>query len=477
MVTCCCCWSALAKISAQTAGFDLDCRSYARSGVAIIRDDPETHAVALRKAVPRSAHAHWETSPHRADPVQILVGQGADRLQNLLPIRYARMQTDPFAFLRGAAAIMAADLATTPVSGLRMQACGDAHLANFGAYATPEGLPVFDCNDFDETLPAPFEWDVKRLATSLVVSGRVHSLPAKQARKLPEIAVCAYREHMIELAAKPPVEAWSSRVDLTAAIEGIDPPRIRTRIEKRLAKVLESGASQFGLVEQHGSEWRIRDKLPLVNHADSHAVHARRAFDSYAKTLQEDRRVLLSRYTLHDVAFKVVGVGSVGTFCAIGLFVSEDGAPLLLQIKQAASSVLEHYAGASAYPNHGERVVTGQRMMQAASDVFLGWTLKPVDGRHFYVRRLKDSRLADIGAMAQEALPFYARLCGLTLARAHARAGDAPAVAAYLGHGPAFDEAIAEFADSYADQTERDWQVFCDAIKQGRIIASDQPGI
>ena len=425
--------------------------------------------------MPRSAHAHWAASSHRSDPVQILIDQGKDRIASLLPVRYARMAPDPFAFLRGAAAIMAADLATTPACGLRVQACGDAHLANFGSYAAPEGQAVFDVNDFDETLPAPFEWDVKRLATSLVVSGRVQSMPGKQARKLAQTAAQSYREHMTELAAMAPVDAWSSRVDLNAAISQIDSVRLRGRIEKRLASVLASGNGQFGLVERDGPDWRIRDKLPLVNHVDTHAAHARRAFASYAQTLQEDRRVLLARYKLQDVAFKVVGVGSVGTFCAIGLFVSEGGAPLLLQIKQAMASVLEPYAGASSYINHGERVVTGQRMMQAATDVFLGWTLRPVDGRHFYVRRLKDSRLANIGAMAEEALPFYGQLCGRTLARAHARGGNAVSIATYLGRNSAFDAAIGEFADSYADQTERDWQLFCEAIKHGRITALDAP--
>ena len=277
---------------------------------------------------------------------------------------------------------------------------------------------------------------------------------------------------MAQMAAMAPVDAWTSPIELKAAISDIDGSRVRSRIERRLEKVLASGAAQFGLVEQQGGAWRIRDKLPLVNHVESQSLHARKAFASYAKTLQEDRRVLLARYTLRDVAFKVVGVGSVGTFCAIGLLVSEDGAPLLLQIKQATESVLAPYAGASAYANHGERVVTGQRMMQAASDVFLGWTRKPLDGRSFYVRRLKDSRLADIGAMAEEALPFYARLCGRTLARAHARGGDADAISSYLGQGPAFDEAVADFACAYADQTERDWTAFCAAIEQGRIAAS-----
>jgi uncharacterized protein (DUF2252 family) len=425
----------------------------------------------LRQSHPRGAQAHWSPPAKRADPIQILIDQGKDRIQTLLPLRYARMRTDPFAFLRGAAAIMAADLAHTPVSGIRMQACGDCHLANFGSYATPEGSPVFDVNDFDETLPAPFEWDLKRLATSLAVAGRVAAMPDRASRKLARAAARSYRQQMASLADLPPVDCWSSRIDLTAAIKDIGSARLRSRIERRLAKVLASGAGQFGLVERVGARWRIKEKPPLVYHLDKHELNARHAFHSYAATLQEDRRVLLARYTLQDVAFKVVGVGSVGTFCAIALLVSEHGAPLLLQIKQAQTSVLAPFAGPSSYANQGERVVVGQRMMQAATDVFLGWT-KPLDGRDFYIRRLKDSRLADIGTMIQEALPFYAALSGRTLARAHARAGNAAAVTGYLGQGGSFDEAIADFAMAYADQTERDWRSFLDAIKLRRITAA-----
>ena len=426
--------------------------------------------------MPRSAHADWTPPKRRADPVQVLIDQGAHRLPGLLPLRYERMRADPFAFLRGGAAIMAADLAHTPCTGLRTQSCGDAHLANFGSYAAPDGRPVFDVNDFDETLPAPFEWDLKRLATSLVVSARVQSIGDRQARKLARSAAQAYRVHMADLAAMAPIDAWSSLIDLRDAVGEIGMVRTRTRIEKRLEAVLTSGADQFGLVEHAGGHWRIRDRLPLINHVDSHAMQARRVFASYAKTLQEDRRVLLSRYALKDLAFKVVGVGSVGTFCAIALLVSEAGAPLLLQIKEAGRSVLAPYAGASVYANQGQRVVIGQRMMQAQVDVLLGWTLRPLQGRWFYVRRLKDSRLADIGTMAAEALPFYAGLCGRTLARAHARGGDAAAISAYLGHGNAFDSAVAEFASAYADQTELDWHRFCDAIVAGRITASAIPG-
>jgi uncharacterized protein (DUF2252 family) len=435
-------------------------------------DQRRRAGAALRRAVPRSAQGHWTRPDDRADPVGILIEQGKSRIQELLPIRYGRMATDPFAFMRGAAAVMAADLAQTPATGIRMQACGDAHLANFGSYATPEGTPVFDLNDFDETLPAPFEWDVKRLATSLVVAGRVAQYSEKAARGLACIAARAYREHMAELARLSPVAAWNRRVDLAKAIAGIEQPRVRDAVEKRLARILESGAEHFGLVEEKNGAAHIREKPPLVYRLSKHDLPARKAFASYAKTLQEDRRVLLHRHTLRDVAFKAVGVGSVGTFCAIGLLTAGDGSPLLLQIKEAQESVLAPFAGPSDYANHGERVVVGQRMMQAATDVFLGWTRTPIDKRYFYIRRLKDSRLANVGTQLQAALPFYASLCGRTLARAHARAGDPILVSGYAGNSTAFDEAIGGFAVAYGDQIEKDWNAFLAAIEAGRVVAA-----
>jgi uncharacterized protein (DUF2252 family) len=429
--------------------------------------------LSMRQRVPRSAQAEWTTPADRADPVAILIEQGKSRIQELLPVRYARMKADPFAFLRGAAAVMATDLKRTPSTGVRMQACGDAHLANFGTYATPEGTPIFDLNDFDETIPAPFEWDIKRLAASLAVAGQVAQSSKRECVVLARTAARSYRKHMAEFAPLPPLVAWSRCIDLGEAIADIDSAKLRDMLKGRLAKVLQSGAKQFGLVDERDGAFRIREKLPLVRHLDKHELRARKALSSYAETLQEDRRVLLQRYALQDVAFKVVGVGSVGTFCAIALLVSGGGAPLLLQIKEAQQSVLAPSAGASEYANHGQRVVVGQRMLQAATDVFLGWTQSPLQERHFYVRRLKDSRLANIGIRLKMALPFYAELCGRTLARAHARAGDAAVVAGYLGSGTAFDEAIAEFAIAYADQTDRDWKAFLAAIKTGRIVAGE----
>lgn len=431
------------------------------------------HGVEWRHKVSLGAQAEWKPPGNRRDPVEVLIEQGKNRIQELLPVRYARMKADPFAFLRGAAAIMAADLASGPATGLRLQACGDCHLANFGAYATPEGTPVFDINDFDETLPAPFEWDVKRLAASLAVAGRVAELSEGECRRLARMAAFSYRDHLARLARLSPLDAWSTRIDLNAAIVAIDSAKIRRKLEKRLAAVLAGGAKRFGLLEEKNGIWRIKDKGPLVRHLSKHELHARTAFASYAETLQEDRRVLLQRYRLRDIAFKIVGVGSVGTFCAIALFASDDNAPLLLQIKQAQESVLAPFAGASDYSDHGERVVVGQRMMQAAADIFLGWTQIPLDGRYFYVRRLKDSQLADIGARLEAALPFYADLCGRTLARAHARAGDAVAVSGYIGDGTEFDKAIAAFAMAYADQAERDWRAFLSAIQAGQIAAEE----
>jgi uncharacterized protein (DUF2252 family) len=425
-------------------------------------DERRSIGVEWRQKVPLGALAGWAAPANRADPLDILIAQGRERIPELLPVRYARMKTDPFAFLRGAAAVMAADLAANPTTGLRVQSCGDCHLANFGSYETPEGTPVFDVNDFDETLPAPFEWDVKRLAASLVVAGRVAAMPDRDCRRLARIAAKSYREQLSDLARLAPLDAWNMRIDLVGTVANIDSPKIRRNLRKRLAKVLAAGKEHFGLVEMSGGHWRIKDKPPLVRHLSRHELHAHKAFSSYSQTLQEDRRVLLQRYHLRDIAFKVVGVGSVGTFCAIGLFVSDNDAPLLLQIKEAQQSVLAPFAGPSDYPNHGERVVVGQRMLQAATDIFLGWTQEPLDGRYFYVRRLKDQRLADIGARLAAALPFYAGLCGRTLARAHARSGDAVALSAYLGETTEFDKALAQFAMAYAGQTERDWHTLLD---------------
>jgi uncharacterized protein (DUF2252 family) len=433
---------------------------------------------ALRKIVPRGMHAHWAPSATRRDPVDILIESGRHRIASLLPIRYDRMRASPFAFFRGGTAIMAADLADTPMTGLWVQACGDCHMANFGMFASPEGTPVFDVNDFDETLPAPFEWDIKRLAASFAVDALSRDLGDKTARFLAGAVVQAYRRHMQELVRLDPLTSWRSRVDVTDLLEGIADEKLRDRELKRLHTATEAGHAGYPkLIERAKRQWRIKEKPPLVfplsgQRDNTHEIVARTAFESYKLSLPEERRILLDRYELADVAFKVVGVGSVGTFCAIGLFVTRDDQTLLLQLKEAQTSVLAPFAGPSVYRNQGQRVVVGQRIMQTVPDIFLGWTEDRGDDQQCYIRQLKDSRLALIGAdLAEGALPYHATLSGVTLARAHARSGDQARIAGYIGTGTAFDSAIAAFAVAYAAQNQADWRVFLEAIKAGQIDA------
>ena len=443
-------------------------RTSASPAPLLSRADRHAEGKRLREATRRHRHAEWQPAADRADPVAILQAQGTHRIADLLPVRYGRMQGSPLAFLRGAAAVMAADLATTPASGLRVQACGDCHLANFGSYATPEGLAVFDINDFDETLPAPFEWDAKRLAASLVLSGREAGLRARDCRRLAVDGLLAYRHEIERLAGLTPLAAWSARIDLLAAIDQVDSHHARSRIRAALDRQLDNAAAHFGLLDTGSRTPRLREKPPLVMRLPQHEDATRQAFARYVEALAPERRLLLQRYRLEDVVFKVVGIGSVGTFCAIGLFSTADGEPLLLQIKQAQASVLEPFAGAATQGNSGERVVVGQRAMQAASDLFLGWTHG--SGRQFYVRRLKDARLAALGADIQQYdLQAYAILCGRTLGRAHARSGDIAGLAGYLGRGRGFARAVADFAVLYADQTERDWGTFKQAVASGRL--------
>jgi uncharacterized protein (DUF2252 family) len=430
----------------------------------------------LRKLVPRSLHAIWTPPADREDPIRRIIEYDRHRISHLLPIRYDRMRASPLAFLRGAGAIMAADLATTPASGLVVQCCGDCHLNNFGSFASPEGSAVFDVNDFDETLPAPFEWDVKRLATSFTLAGRARGLVPKACRHLARAVVEAYRLTMIELAPLAPLAAWQTRIDVEQVIANLPDDRLREREQRRLAVLTESGRRGYPrLIEKRRGAWRIRERPPLVfsltgQTDDTHEAAARTAFNSYKITMPEERRLLLDRYRLVDVAFKVVGIGSVGTFCAIALLATPDDATLLLQIKEARTSVLAPYAGPSIYENQGQRVVVGQRIMQAAPDMFLGWTMDAGDDQRCYVRQFRDGRLAMIATdLSDAALAHHATLCGATLARAHARSGDAACIAGYIGSGGAFDAAIADFAMAYAAQTERDWRQFVEAVKAGRI--------
>ena len=425
---------------------------------------------ARRAVLSRSAHAIWEPSPSRVDPIAILKSQDADRIEALRPVRYGRMSVDAFAFLRGAAAVMNADLGSTPNTGIRTQLSGDAHLMNFGGFAGVTGDPLFDLNDFDETLPGPFEWDVKRLSASLAVAGRVQGLSDKACRALARRAAHGYRREIAQLAMVAPLDAWHARVALVEAIEAIGDRPVRKRVQARLQAVLQSNRDGFSHLVSTDGLLRLPDRPPAIYRLSDHEDVAHQAFAAYLGSLAEERRVLVRRYALRDVAFKAVGVGSVGTFCAIGLYATADGDTLLLQLKEAKTSVLAPFAGASTYDNQGERVVVGQRMLQAEPDVFLGWAQS--HGRDFYVRKLKDSRLAAIGMRIEaELLPFYAKLCGRTLARAHARAGDAAVISGYLGDGDSFDEAIAKWSIGYAHQTDRDFERFSDAIASGEITA------
>lgn len=429
---------------------------------------------ALRHELSRGEQARWSPPARRPGPVDLLVAQGHSRLQDLLPERYRRMSRSAFTFYRGSAAIMARDLSGLPATGIRLQGCGDAHLLNFGTFASPENIAVFDINDFDETLHLPFEWDVKRLATSVILAAREAGLKKSACHALAVRGTAAYREHVRALAVLTPLEAWNSRIDLLRAIGEIEDMPERQQAEKRLQQALDDGRRGYGLIQQQkDGSWRIPEKPPLIRRLSHHELNAGTAFERYAETLREEQRVLYGRYRLRDVALKVVGIGSVGTLCAVALFTTADGAPLLLQVKEAQDSALAPYAGTSqepGYANNGQRVVTGQRIMQAVSDPFLGWTEARVDGRQLYVRRLKDSRLASVGTSIEEdALPFTVRLCGRALARAHLRSGDGAMLAGYLGSGNVFDEAVADFAEAYADQTEADYAAFLAAIGAGTL--------
>jgi uncharacterized protein (DUF2252 family) len=398
-------------------------------------------------------------------------------MQQLVPIRYGRMMQSPFAFYRGAAAIMAADLARTPVSGIRVQACGDCHLLNFGGFATPERNIAFDINDFDETLPAPWEWDVKRLATSCVIAGQHNGYNRAEARDMAVRCVESYREHIDNFARMTVLERWYEHIDASDILRAISGKKwrqeVRMQIEKAAARsVLEDDFPKLATVE--GGQPRIKDNPPLIFHqgdvsADGEYGRAvKAAFSEYRTTLSAERRELLDRFELKDVAIKVVGVGSVGTICGILLLMADTDDALFLQVKEARVSVLEPYAGKSCYPNRGERVVVGQRLTQAASDLFLGWT--EYEGRHFYIRQLRDIKIKPlIEGISASRLGLYSGWCGWALARAHAKSGDAAMISGYLGSNSRFDKAVAKFALAYADQNERDYQALLKAIRGGRI--------
>jgi uncharacterized protein (DUF2252 family) len=447
---------------------------------------------AARAQTPRSSHADFEPASDRLDPIDHLERQAESRVQELVPIRYGRMLVSPLTFYRGAALIMAADLAKTPNSGLRVQLCGDAHLSNFGVFASPERRLVFDINDFDETLPGPWEWDVKRLAASFAAAGRENGYKPKERQAIVVGGVAAYRKAMATFAGMRNLDVWYARIEIDERIEQLRKlatKRMLKRTEEALAKARTKDSMQVfsKLTHEVDGEPRIISDPPLIEPIAELAqgmvaeelregLHA--ILRSYRATLQHDRRLLLEDFRMVDLARKVVGVGSVGTRAYIALLLGrENNDPLFLQLKEAQASVLEEFVAKSDVHNCGERVVNGQHLMQASSDIFLGWchVTRGLDGkeRDFYGRQLKDWKgSVEVEQMIPQGMAIYAEMCGWTLARAHARSGDRIAIAAYLGNSDSFDQAIGRFAEAYADQNERDYKALVEAVTGGRLNAT-----
>ena len=445
---------------------------------------------AARNEVPRSGHAVFEPLSRRPDPVELLERQAKTRVPELVPIRYGRMLVSPFTFYRGAAMIMANDLGPTPRSGLTVQCCGDAHLSNFGVFASPERRLVFDVNDFDETLPGPWEWDVKRLAASMLIAARDNGFRAKDQERIVLDTVGRYRTAMASFAGMTNLDLWYAHLDTENAIKEFG-SQFKAKAVKRTKKTLAKARTKDSmtafskLTKVVDGQARIIDQSPLIVPIDKLAERERDdmfndlrdLLRSYRGSLEYDRRVLLEEFRLTDFARKVVGVGSVGTRAWIALLLGRDGQdPLFLQMKEAEASVLEESLGPSEFSNHGQRVVVGQRLMQATSDIFLGWVHVPSglddQQRDFYGRQLKDWKgSAEIEQMVPEAMAAYGKLCGWTLARAHARSGDRIAIAAYLGNGTSFDRALVEFSKAYADQNDRDYQALKNAVDSGTLEA------
>jgi uncharacterized protein (DUF2252 family) len=432
----------------------------------------------LRDACPREAHAIWKAPASRPDPVSLVLEADKGRVPELLPLRHGRMALSPFTFYRGSALNMAVDLATTPATGVRVQCCGDAHLGNFRGLGTPERRVIFAINDLDETLPAPWEWDLKRLAASFVVASRNNGLSDSIGRDAVLTCVRSYREHMREFSEMNSLDRWYSAVDSETMIAKFEPKfrkRAINRMEKERTRRVEEDL--FPTFKQAAGEAPvIEDKLPTLFHWKGHSpgeIHpiVEEGFALYRDSLAPSTRALLDNYELRDAAVKVVGVGSVGTMCWVLLLTDGDGNPFVLQVKEARASVLEAYAGKSVYPNHGQRVINGQRLMQPVSDIFLGWT-KGRGGRHFYVRQLRDIKIKlAVETFGKAEMLLDAEWCGTTLALSHARSGDPAVISGYLGKSDAFDKAIEEFSVAYADQNDKDHAALKRAIRSGKIRA------
>jgi uncharacterized protein (DUF2252 family) len=437
------------------------------------------HGEAMRKQCPRSSHAVWSAPHDRPDPLGRIEEANVGRIPELVPLRHGRMLPSPFTFYRGTALNMAVDLAGTPTTGFRVQACGDAHLGNFRCFATPERRVIFDIHDLDESIPAPWEWDVKRLTSSFVVACRDNGFSDKLARDAVLTCVRSYREAMARFSKMRVLDVWYARFEAEKLITDIKNADIRQRTEKVLAKaknvcVVEDVFPK--LADRSGETPTIKEDPPFIYHHlergdEEFYERIEEVFFRYGESLPDDRRVLLDRYAIKDKAIKVVGVGSVGTVCSIMLLMAGEKDPLFLQVKEARPSVLEAFAGPSIYPNHGQRVVKGHRLMQSASDIFLGWT-EDRSGRHFYVRQLRDMKLKfRIEEFKSAKMIIFAEWCGGTLARAHARSGEPALISGYLGRADTFDRAIADFAVGYADQVERDYEIFARAVRDGKLEA------
>lgn len=434
---------------------------------------------ALRDKCSRASHAKWNPAQGRPDPVQLVLEAEKGRMQDLLPLRHGRMVRSAFTFYRGAALTMASDLASTPSTGVYVQCCGDAHLCNFGGFATPERNVIFSVNDLDETLPAPWEWDVKRLATSFVVACRDNGLGGTVARDTAVTCVRTYREAMAEFSQMKTLELWYYKLDIDELVADIKDPAIRRRGIKRLQKERGRSIAEdiFPKLAEHKGEMPvIKDQLPTIFHAEGYPPGevqkaVQEAFASYRETLPHSYRSLLERYEICDAAIKVVGIGSVGTRCWVILFMAGEGDPLFLQVKEARTSVLEPYAGASTFPNHGQRVVNGYRTMQPASDMFLGWT-RGRQGVDYFVRQLRDIKISlRVETFGAAEMDLYATWCGKALALSHARSGSSILLSGYLGKSDTFDKAIGAFATAYADQNESDHDALERAVRKGKVKA------
>ncbi len=433
---------------------------------------------ALRDKCPRVSHAEWKAPVDRPDPVRLVLKADEGRIPGLLPLRHGRMVLSPFTFYRGSALAMAVDLEGTPATGVRVQCGGDSHLVNFRGLATPERQVIFAINDLDETLPAPWEWDLKRLATSFVIACRDNGLPESTAKDAALSCVRSYRERMAELGQMKVLDLWYFALEAEMLISGIEDAGIRRRAIKGLAKARTSSTSEGlfpKLVGNSSGSPVIKDQLPAIFHWKGHSPgevqpDVRQAFARYRETLTPHHRILLDRYELRDAAIKVVGVGSVGTACWVLLLIAGGGDPLILQVKEARASVLEGFAGKSVYPNHGQRVVNGIRLMQPASDIFLGWM--EAGGHHYYVRQLRDVKIKfAVETFGKAEMTVFAQWCGYSLALSHARSGDAAVISGYLGKSDISDKAIAAFSIAYADQNEKDHTVLKRAIRDGKVEA------